>query len=408
MVVAKASQFDRKPLLIKSINALMSTGLYRADFTFDKMVRQARRKALQPDLSDFWEEPLKKLLESIIKEADLSAVGSFMINRRLTDLLIGRMNAEYWFQREPGIDDQVINPPWVIAGLQRTGTTKLQRLFTLDQDNRSLLGWEALNPAPVDEDWKSRDKRPAIGKLSQNALKTISPTFFAIHPVEYRSPEEDILLLDFSFMSTTFEATMRVPSYAGWLESVSNKPAYEYELRLLKLLQWQNPGKRWILKSPHHLEHIDIIHQLHPQVKIICTHRNIHECIPSFISMMAHSWSMFSNNVTMEEVRDHWVKKIRYMVDQALNYRKQKPSIFTDILYSDLVNDSKRVLSKLMYQDWSEEFSQKLTQVEVSNPKAKYGVHEYSHLAVGLSENRLDETFSEYIRFFNSLESIDG
>ena len=67
--------------------------------------------------------------------------------------------------------------------------------------------------------------------------------FFSIHPVEYEAPEEDILLLDVSFMSTTPEATMQVPSYASWLEETDQSPAYEYMVKLLKILQWHQPAR---------------------------------------------------------------------------------------------------------------------------------------------------------------------
>ena len=81
------------------------------------------------------------------------------------------------------------------------------------------------------------------------SCKCASPDFFAIHPVEAEAPEEDVLLLDVSFLSTTAEATMHVPSYAAWLEETDQSPAYAYMVKLLKLLQWQRPAKRWVLKT---------------------------------------------------------------------------------------------------------------------------------------------------------------
>ena len=51
-----------------------------------------------------------------------------------------------------------VYPPWVIIGLQRTGTTKLHRLLTADPANRVLKSWEALNPAPFDADFRQKDK----------------------------------------------------------------------------------------------------------------------------------------------------------------------------------------------------------------------------------------------------------
>jgi len=52
---------------------------------------------------------------------------------------------------------------------------------------------------------------------------------------------------------------MHVPAYAAWLETTDQSAAYVYGAKLLKLLQWQRPGKRWVLKSPHHLEFLGLM-----------------------------------------------------------------------------------------------------------------------------------------------------
>jgi hypothetical protein len=57
-------------------------------------------------------------------------------------------------------------------------------------------------------------------------LRYMAPEFFAIHPVEHRCAEEEILLLDMSFLSTVPEATMLVPEYSAWLERQDQEPAY--------------------------------------------------------------------------------------------------------------------------------------------------------------------------------------
>ncbi len=70
------------------------------------------------------------------------------------NLLAVRLRAEHWFKKFPEILEQEVYPPMVIAGLQRTGTTKLHRLLTADPDNRVLRSWEALNPAPFKTEGK--------------------------------------------------------------------------------------------------------------------------------------------------------------------------------------------------------------------------------------------------------------
>ena len=90
-------------------------------------------------------------------------------------------------------------------------------------------------------------------------MRYMAPEFFVVHPIEFDAPEEDIFLLDLSFMSQAPEATMHVPTYANWLEKQDQTEAYKYMYKMLKLMHWQRSGNAWVLKTPHHMEHIDTI-----------------------------------------------------------------------------------------------------------------------------------------------------
>ncbi len=168
-------------------------------------------------------------------------------------------------------------------------------------------------------------RRMKAARISEKALRLMAPGFFSIHPVEYEKPEEDILLLDTTFLSTTPEATMHVPSYAAWLEQTDQSYAYQYIVKLLKLLQYQRPAKRWVLKSPHHMEFLDLANRHFGRVHFIWTHRNILESLPSFISMVAHSQTIFSDQVSLDRVARHWVKKTGYMLSKGIEFRKANP-----------------------------------------------------------------------------------
>ena len=372
---------------------------------------QAARKAtgLEDFGNDFWEEPLEVMLKSINEEAKLHPIGQFITRQRIINLLSVRLRAEYYFKKHPEILEQELYPCMVIVGLQRTGTTKLQRLLASDPDNRSILSWEALNPAPINEDIKSGEERIKIAKTSVKALKYMSPGFFAIHPIEFEAPEEDVLLLDVSFLSTTTEATMNVPTYAAWLEKTDQSPAYAYMVKLLKLLQWQRPGKRWVLKTPHHLEFLPLAKKYFGDVQFIWTHRNVNECIPSFLSMISYSRILFSEEVDQEVVAEHWVRKNGYMLSKGLEYRAdaKENARFTDVSYRELVNDTMKVLRRI-YKDCGAEVSDELLSIfEASNrqnPKGKYGKHQYNLEEFGIDEDYLRQFTSSYEEFQNSLK----
>jgi len=372
----------------------------------DELIKTARKNTGLNDFGpDFWEEPLERLIDSIKEEANLHPIGLFITKKRLVNLLATRLKAEWWFKKEPGILDQPLYPVLVIAGLQRTGTTKLQRLLSVDPDSRSLLSWEALNPAPP---VIGRDKRISFAKTSERALKHMAPGFFAIHPVEHQAQEEDILLLDVSFLSTTPEATMHVPSYATWLEHTDQSLAYSFGAKLLKLLQWQRPAKHWVLKSPHHLEFFDIIDKHYGKVHFLWTHRDLKACVPSFLSMVAHGRRIFSNQVDLEKVTDHWLNKTKYMLGRAMSFRKliDTEDKFIDIHYDSFIEQPIETITSIYKKvgiPINEKLKAYLTSVEKRNSKGKYGFHQYDLNDFNITQDQIEAHYADYLYYMNEL-----
>lgn len=411
--ITHSLSFNNRPLWFKAINRAWK-GLYPVgtEIRLDKddLIRTARRRSGRHDLGrGFWDEPLDRLLYSLNHEARLHPVGRFISRERMINLISVRLRAEWWFKKHPEILQQELYPVIMIMGLQRTGTTKLQRMLASDPDNRVLFSWEAINPVPMDGTLRDERKRIRVARTSEKALKYMAPGFFAIHPVEHLQPEEDILLLDVSFMSTTPEATAHVPSYASWLEKTDQSPAYAYAARLLKFLQWQRPARRWVLKSPHHMEFLDVAEKEFGKLHFLWTHREISQCVPSFLSMVGHSRVIFSDQVKTEEVARHWVKKIGYMLTKGMEFRRKETGEdkFTDIFYEDFKDRPLDGLRQIYTRYGGIDENQE-TRFQVShreNPQGKYGKHVYSLEDFGLTRAELEGYSNGYPEFFKSLIS---
>ncbi len=409
--VVAPQDFIRMPLWFRFLNRSWKASYplgTRIKLDKDRLIRSAKKSTDLDDLGkDFWDEPLDRMLQSINKEANLHPVGMFISRERIVNLLANRLRAEYYFKKYPEILDQDVYPVWMIAGLQRTGTTKLQRLLNADPDNRVLASWEAINPAPFIRQKGKEDKRLKKARMAEKALKLMAPGFFAIHPVEYLAPEEDILLLDITFLSTTPEATTHVPSYAAWLEKTDQSYAYEYAAKLMKLLQWQRPAKRWILKSPHHLEFFDIADKTFGELHFLWTHRDPCVSIPSFLSMLSHSRALFSDDVSLEKVAEHWVRKSTAILNKGIEYRKTQPQDrFLDINYDDLVDNAEAILEDIYKGRGGipEELMQQFIKAEQDNPPQKYGSHSYSLEDFGLSEEDIEKRIVAYRNLLKELD----
>jgi hypothetical protein len=405
-----SNDYKKQPAWFKGLNTLWAATYplgSRSVLEKESLLKAARKATGLDDFgNDFWEEPLDRMLDSINKEANLHPIGRFITRQRIINLLAVRLRAEYYFKKHPEILEQEVYPTMMIVGLQRTGTTKLQRLLAADPDNRAVLSWEALNPAPIKNDIFDGKERIKLAKLSVNALRYMSPSFFAIHPIESESPEEDVLLLDVSFMSTTAEATMHVPSYSKWLEETDQSAAYAYMIKLLKLLQWQRPAKRWVLKTPHHMEFLALASKHFKDIHFIWTHRNVYDSIPSFLSMVAYSRALFSNEVNAEQVAEHWVRKTGFMLDKGLEFRNNgNKHIITDVDYKELIKDALAVVRKIYANQGDRvtpELEDTFQNANAENPQGKYGKHVYLLSDFGIDDRYLDEFTVNYQKFQSS------
>lgn len=400
-----------KPFALRLLNKYWPVDEKGPGLDADDLIRSARRSTGFSDLGeDFDPVALQTLVRSINTEARLSRFGVFVMRSRLIGSLKTRLRAIQHFKNEPWILEIPVAPIWLITGLQRTGTTFLQRLLSADPEARALLSWESLDPVPHGERSETRI-RIRNARRSEKALKWIAPAFFAIHPIKYAQPEEDVLLLDSSFFSTAPEAIMHVPSYAAWLEQRGCRQGYEWEKKMLQLLQWQRPATRWVLKSPHHLEFLDEFMEVFPATSVIWTHRDPEHCVPSFLSMIWHGRSVFSDDVRIVEVRDHWFRKMQRMARMGMSYRAENPG-FTpiDVYYEEFINDAESILRNI-YHSLGSEFSahfqtiiqNRLTQRELSD----YVKHAYRPEDFHLSSEAIKNSFRAYSLELNN-KDIDG
>lgn len=400
-----------RPLPIRIFNQL---GI-RTQLGENQLIQAARSQTGLADFGDdYWLPNLRRLIQGIEEEARLHPWGRFITRQRLVNLLSNRLRAAYYFKKYPHILEQTLKPQVVITGLQRTGTTLLQRLLASHPAALSVQSWEALNPAPMHTGIaavpyeakgnlfeKDLRKRKQMAHLSERVLRYMAPDFFAIHPVEHDAPEEEVLLLDISFLSTVPEATMLMPRYAAWLQEQDQTPAYEYLRKLLLLLQWQKKeGTHWILKTPHHLEWLETLTKVFPEARILHTHREPLQTLASFLSMAWHGMQIFSEYPSRELVGAYWSQKIGYMVQRAIAFRQRhEGDSFLDVPYQALMQDPIslcRQIHDFAGLDWSAETETKLRAYLDHHPQHRFGVHRYRLEDFGIAEASVKPLFEGY------------
>ncbi|MYR07335.1 sulfotransferase [Gordonia sp. SID5947] len=400
--------FRRRP--VRAINRVGSMldhrGVSIADLSADALRRRAVAATGLPWTADEQaDEALEVLCRSIIDESQLSTFGSLVIHARLHGILTTRLRVAELLRQRPEIADIAIEPPIVIAGLQRSGTTMLHRIIAADPDVRAVGSWEVLHLLP-----RRREKpgsptmRIAQTKMAELALRYLNPRFFAIHAVEADGPEEDVLLQEYSMLSQVPEAMLSVPSYANWLQSQDMHGSYRYLRTLLQVLHDQNPQPRWVLKTPAHLEHLDTLLDVFPDAVIVQTHRDPLRTTASFSSMLAHGHSMFSDHVDAEEVARHWLVRNGTMVDRALDVRAVQPAAFVDVYYDDLVEDPIAQVHRIYTAaglTLTAGIRARMEEHRAGHAQHAHGVHAYQLADFGLTEAEVNAVYARYRSAFD-------
>jgi NAD(P)-dependent dehydrogenase (short-subunit alcohol dehydrogenase family) len=391
----------RRPAPARLYNRVASP----ASLDVDGLLAAARSATGLDDLGDpSFRTPLEVLVGSIEREARLHPLGRSIMRGRLVSMLQNRLRVEALYREHPAIDAIRIRRPIVIAGLQRTGTTMLHRLLAADPRARALMSWEALHPAPLPGEGRGGSfRRRAEARLAEVGLRALAPEFFAIHPVEADAPEEDVLLLDHAFASQAPEATLRVPTYASWLETHDVEPAYRWLERALKLLSWQRGGDFWVLKTPNHMEYLRELLAVFPDAIIVHTHRDPQATMGSFCSMVAHARGVFSDDVDAREVGRHWLRKVRRMIDRSLAVRDGRDGgaagSFVDVSYYDLLADPLACVRRIYAHagmDLAPAAEAAMKEVVARDTQHRYGRHVYRTRDFGLSPAAIEETFADY------------
>jgi hypothetical protein len=257
--------------------------------------------------SDDWIEPFRVLLRSLEDEADLNLMGRILTRSEILMLLEARLGIEDWYKRHPEIADEVIDAPFLIIGQGRSGTSFTQMLLECDPDNASLQTWEAMLPVPPPETATyATDPRIAVADARIRAWNRVNPVMEGKHELSGTIPVETIALQGPSFQSGGWLVTLgQLPSYNAFMETQGMAHALAYEKRFLKLLQWRNPRKRWVMKSPDYLRYLPDVLTAFPDVRLIWNHRDPVKALGSMVDMMGTIFWMRSDTIRMAGAMDY-------------------------------------------------------------------------------------------------------
>ena len=271
-------------------------------------------------LDDFGEasflEGLQVLVGALHAEARLNALGEQMLSRRIVHHLKQRLQVEDWYRRHPEIEDEPLRAPLIGISLPRTGSTALSFLLAEDPHARFLRQWESSQPCPPPSTVEGLDARAA------QAAGTGRPPGAKQHvPSSMTGPAECQELMALDFKSHLFQAFAQVPSYSEWMMDADLTSTYRYERRVLKLLQWGFPARRWSLKCPTHLLFLGHLDRVFPDARFVMTHRDPTDVMLSVAHLYADYVGKFSDTVDLAYLARLNVEQWSTGMERALAFR---------------------------------------------------------------------------------------
>jgi len=344
-----------------------------------------RKTGLQDFGSDDFREPLEVLLRALRREAELSALGRATSRAMLVQLLVNRLRLEALIREHPEIETRRIERPIIIAGLPRTGTTHLHNLISQDPALRSLPYWESLEPFPDPAERPEKDGRDPRVQRCEQGLRFqdwVMPHFKRMHEMSAQARHEEIQLLAMAFSTMLFESVWHVPSYAAWHKSHDQGFAYRTLERVLKALQWLRGPKRWVLKSPQHLEQIRPLLEVFPDACFVQTHRDPLRITASLCTTITYGARMQARRVDARMLGRYWAARTEDLLRASVEQRVHLPEKQTfDLHFQEFMKDDLAMVERVYtfaQQPLSDPARTAMQAFLAENPRGKHGTVIYS------------------------------
>ena len=163
------------------------------------------------------------------------------------------------------------------------------------------------------------------------------------------------------------------------------EPACAYYKRMLKLLQWQNPRRHWLLKSPSHIESLPVLFDVFPDARVVYAHRDPVKARASVTHLLGTLYWMRSDKAfdaaSFERLMtpEAYGASLDRVIDQIETGAIPRSQLH-DFLFADLMRDPLDAISRL-YQAMGIAFPdqgrQAVADYLAHKPQGKFGQNVY-------------------------------
>jgi hypothetical protein len=380
----------------------------------DDLLATARHATGLDDLGEAewpgYEATFRKLVASIDTESQLHLVGRVMTRGEMLRMLETWLRLQQTWRQTPALASEPIEAPLFVVGSPRTGTTILLELLALDHNLRAPLAWEALHPLALDGD---PERRRELSECEQELWSDVHPEFMTMHELASDLPCECVHFLAYDFAGPHWSMLYDTPSFTGWqLERIEPLLARVYRLhrRMLQTFQHGDEPRRWLLKSPGHLQTLAQVFAEYPDARVIHTHRDPRRFIASLVSLLAVLRFTRSDQVDIAALGPLMELTYQMFLEQVIDQRTSgaiPDDRIVDSHFLDLMADPVAALARLYERlelPWPAHHDRTVREYLASKPKGKHGAHQYTFADVGLDEGSVRRSFARYVEHYGIIE----
>ncbi|MEU9127282.1 sulfotransferase [Kitasatospora sp. NPDC048540] len=381
------------PLALTVANLLLRPGFgarRNPDRVFDRIIAATPQAAGdRPFADDF-----RLLLRDWSKDAGLTPVGWASGQAHVRRQLRNRARIRALLSQHPAIEQEPIERPVFVVGLPRTATTLTHGVLSLAAEHRCPLLWELLTPG-LEPTAADRAKAVTAARRMVGAIDLFAPGFRDIHPLDPEGPDECTFALPHTVMPLS---QVRIAGFPARHHERDFVPDYRYLKQVFQVLQYGRPRRRWVLKSPMHLENLDALRTVFPDATVVWTHRDPVTVVASFCSLVEHGMAITVRPLDLHGIGATWLDVLSRAMARGLAARASiPPEALVDVPYSWLGSnpaDGAPRLYESIGARWTSATAARLPEI-TARPKGTRA-HSYDLARYGLTREGVQAAFADY------------
>lgn len=400
-MIDSSIQFQSYPLpfFLRLPNRAAEILAPNACLTPPQLTKSAARAAdLPANFPGHVEQALEIYCKSLRDDANLHWFGRANCRTALVTGLRSFLEIEQAFRDDPSLSTTPLLSPIIVIGLPRSGTTFLHRLLSASGDTAGITLAHHLFPMPR----RPLDTRLLDCRLLFEPWKRASRPYGmdAMHLVRPALPDECNWGMRLGGRSMLYFSIAPAYSYLPWLLDQEMRETYALYRKALIFHQRQFPGRRLVLKCPHHLAWLPALAEAVPEAHLVETHRDPAETLASECKLNLSLHALATPKLNLKKSVEHTLLKCGTFADRAVTFADSaQGNRVHHVNYKSLVKDPvglARDIRQALQLPFDEGHEQVLRAFAGQNKQHKHGRNPYTLEQFGLDREWVNRRFRSY------------